>query len=338
MMQQAIGQLVKGQHLSLEQARDVFECIMSGQATDAQIGGYLVAQTLLGESLNEIRGAVEVMRSKATSIPCQSSNLVDIVGTGGDHSGSFNISTASAIVASGAGVRIAKHGNRSVTSRSGAADALKSLGVNIEITPELVAECVDQIGIGFLYAPLLHGAMKYAIGPRRELGLRTIFNLLGPLTNPAGAKRQVMGVYAKEYLEDLAQVLLSTGSEHVWLVRGQDGLDEISLCVPSDVVEGKDGVLHRFELDPRKYGFELCSPEDLRVDGPEQSAELILSILKGQVGAPRDVVVLNSAAAIYVSGVVDSYEKALIKAQESIDSGAALNQLTLLVQKTQVVA
>jgi anthranilate phosphoribosyltransferase len=337
-MQSAISRLISGGHLSLQESREVFEMIMSGQATDAQIGAYLAAQTMVGETLPEILGAAQVMRAKATPIPCKNTDLVDIVGTGGDHSGSFNISTASALVAAGAGVRIAKHGNRSVTSKSGAADALKALGVNIEVDPVEVAQCVDEVGIGFLYAPLLHGAMKYAIGPRRELAIRTIFNLLGPLTNPAGAKRQVMGVFSEVYVKDLAQVLLDLGSDFVWVVNGQDGLDEISLCEPTWVAEGAMGQVRSFELDPRQYGFTFCAPEALKADGPEHSAQIIREILDGVRGPARDIVQLNSGAAIWVSGLARDYGHALELAAQSMDSGAAKSVLEQLVVHTNHIA
>jgi anthranilate phosphoribosyltransferase len=335
MINQAIQSLVENKPLSLELARQVFEEIMSGEATPAQIGGYLVAQRLRGDTLEVIQAGAEVMRAKATPIPCKSQNLVDTCGTGGDHSGTFNISTTAAFVAAGAGVKIAKHGNRSVSSKSGSADVLLSLGLNLNLSAEQVAACVDEIGIGFLFAPALHGAMKHAIGPRRELEMRSIFNLLGPLTNPAGAKRQVMGVFAPELTTKLSRVLGELGSEHIWVVHGLDGLDELSLTACSMVSELKNGEYRDFEFDPRHYGFELCQNSELAGQGPEENATITRSILEGARGPKRDIVVLNAAAAILVSGLVETYEKALVLAQESIDSKAALSKLTQLCEKSQ---
>lgn len=332
---QAIAKLAQGENLELELARSTFEEIMSGTATPAQIGGYLVAQRMRGETVDVIQAAAEVMRSKATPIPCLSGPLVDTCGTGGDHSNTFNISTTAAFVAAGAGVKIAKHGNRSVTSSSGSADVLAALGVNINLSPEQVAHCVDQIGLGFLFAPSLHGAMKHAIGPRRELGMRSIFNVLGPLTNPAGAKRQVLGVFESALTPTLAQVLGNLGAEHVWLVNGSDGLDEITLCGPSQVSEFKNGVLRTFTFDPIDYGFEYCAKSELAGADPVVNAAISQEILAGAPGPKRDIVLLNAAAAILVSGLEIDYHQALDRARQSIDSGKALQILQQLAKFSQ---
>lgn len=333
---QAIAQLTLEKHISLDLARATFEEIMSGNATPAQIGGYLVAQRMRGETVEVIQAAAEVMRAKATPIQCQSTKLVDTCGTGGDHSNTFNISTTAAFVAAGAGVKIAKHGNRSVTSNSGSADVLAALGISLELNPAEVASCVDEIGLGFLFAPALHGAMKYAIGPRKELGMRSIFNVLGPLTNPAGAKRQVLGVFEARLTPLLAQVLGNLGAEHVWLVNGSDGLDEITLCGPSQVSEFKNGQLQTFQFDPKDYGFEYCQKSELAGGDPIANAKITQEILRGALGPKRDIVLLNAAAAILVSGQVETYKDALDLARQSIDQGKAWNVLQNLSQFSQV--
>ncbi len=335
MIIEAIKKLVAGSHLTQSEAQAVFEQIMSGEATDAQIGAYLIAQKMTGESVDEITGAARVMRQKATPIPTQQTHLVDTCGTGGDASGTFNISTTAAFIAAGAGVAIAKHGNRSVSSKSGSADVLKAIGVELELTPQQVGECIDDVGIGFLFAPLLHGAMKYAIGPRRELGQRSIFNLLGPLTNPAGAKRQVMGVFDLQLTRPLAEVQGELGAEHVWIVCGEDGLDEISLCAPTKVVECKRGEINEFTLSPEDYGFKKCDVKELAGNSPEENATHLLNILKGEKGPRRDIAVLNAAAAILVAGQAKDFAEGIQKAQASIDEKLALAKLENLISKTR---
>ena len=334
MIVEAIKKLVDGNNLSQKEAEGVFEQIMTGDATDAQIGAYLIAQKMAGESVSEITGAAKVMKAKATPIPTSKSGLVDTCGTGGDSSGTYNISTTSAFIAAGAGVPIAKHGNRSVSSKSGSADVLKSLGVNLELSAEQVGQCIDDIGIGFLFAPLLHGAMKYAIGPRKELAQRSIFNCLGPLTNPAGAKRQIMGVFSQALTQPLAEVQKELGAEHVWVVCGEDGLDELSLCANTNVVEFKEGQINSFTFDPEKYGFTKCKVEELSGSGPEENAQHIKDIFEGKKGPRRDIAVLNAAAAILVAGLAEGFEEAVQKAIDSVDQGKALEKLNLLISKT----
>jgi len=270
------------------------------------------------------------MRAKATRIDAPAGDLVDTCGTGGDEAMTFNISTASAFVVAGCAITVAKHGNRSVSSRSGSADVLKALGVNIEAEVSRVEECLKEAGIGFLFAPLLHGAMKYAAPVRREIGIRTIFNVLGPLTNPAGAKRQVIGVYEADLTDILAKVLFNLGSVHAFVVHGEDGLDEITLAAETKVTELKDGCVRTYHIRPEDYGFERCAPEDLKGGDPELNAGIILDVLKGKKGPQRDVVILNSAAAIAASGKSGSLEEGIAMARGSIDSGEALGRLEAL--------
>jgi anthranilate phosphoribosyltransferase len=335
MITDAIAKLIHGQNLNREEAKAVFNEIMSGQATDAQIGGYLVAQRMRGETVSEITGAVEVMRAKVTTIPVKSLDCIDTCGTGGDKSGTFNISTASALVAATCGVPVAKHGNRSVSSQCGSADVLAALGVKIDLNPEQVAECIDTCGIGFLFAPALHGAMKYAIGPRREIAQRSIFNVLGPLTNPAGARRQVMGVFDKNLTEDLAAVLAELGSVHVWVVAGADGLDEITLTTTSKVTEYHSGQFNTFELDPRQYGFSLCNSEDLKGGSTEQNAQIIKDILQGKPGPKAEIVTLNAGAAIYVGGKASDLQHGVDQARFALKNGRAYQTLLNLIEKSQ---
>lgn len=335
MIVEAISKLLGKRHLSTEETMKVFNQIMGGEATDAQIGAYLIAQRMVGEGIDEIAGAAQVMREKATPIPSTRQDLVDTCGTGGDSSGTFNISTASAFVAAGAGVPIAKHGNRSISSKCGSADVLDSLGVNLELSAKQAGECIDEIGIGFLFAPMLHGAMKHAIGPRKEIGQRSIFNVLGPLTNPAGAKRQVMGVFSSDLTETLAEVLAKLGAEHVWVVHGTDGIDEISLCAKTKVSEYSSGMHNNFELDPREYGFDFCDVQELAGNNAQENATIIREIFKGEISPRRDIVILNAAAAILTSGIVSSYEEGIEAAKISIDSGLALEKLHKLIAKTQ---
>jgi anthranilate phosphoribosyltransferase len=318
------------QDLSKAEMVQVMDQIMTGKATDAQIGAFLAALAFKGETMEEIAGAAQVMREKATRIPVKSPNVVDTCGTGGDGSHTFNISTTAAFVAAGAGVKVAKHGNRGVSSKCGSADVLKALGVNIEIGPEKVGSCVDEVGIGFLFAPLLHGAMKHAIGPRREMGVRTVFNILGPLTNPAGAKRQVIGIFSPHLLNTIAEVLRDLKSEHVMVVHG-GGLDEISPAQKTRVAELKDGTIKTYEIDPEKYSISKADPKALAGGDPAANAEILKAVLKGEKGARRDAVLLNAGAAVHVSGRAKSLDEGVKLAAQSIDSGAALKVLEKLV-------
>ena len=301
--------------------------IMEGQATDAQIACLLTALRLKGETIAEITGAARVMRAKATPVPTKHPLVVDTCSTGGTGLHSFNISTTSAFVVAGAGVPVAKHGNRGVTRQSGSANVLTALGVNIEISAEHAGRCIDEVSIGFLFAPLLHGAMKYAIGPRREIGIRTIFNAIGPLTNPAGAQAQVLGVYSPELTETHGNVLNNLGSQHAFVVHGNDGLDEITTTTTTQVSELVNGTVKTYTLEPTKFGIPRANAASLVGGAPEENAEITQNILNGEKGARRNIVVLNAAAAIVAGGKAESLEAGIALATESIDSGKALAKL-----------
>ncbi|MBN2030392.1 anthranilate phosphoribosyltransferase [bacterium] len=333
-IKEAIHVAITSKNLKQAEAYHIADEIMSGHATDAQIAALLVALRSKGETIDEITGFAKAMREKATSIHCHADCVVDTCGTGGDRAGTFNISTLSAFVAAGAGCQVAKHGNRSVSSRCGSADLLKELGINIEIAPEAIVRCIDEVGIGFLFAPLLHKAMKYAIGPRREIGIRTIFNILGPLTNPAGARRQLLGVFDGDLTEPLAHVLMKLGSEHVLVVHGEDGLDEISLTKKTKVSELRQGEIRNYFLEPEQFHFSRIQPEEIRGGDPAENARIGLDVLKGVRGAPSNMVLLNAGAAIYVSGLAQSIEEGIERSRESIDSGKALEKLEALKKMT----
>lgn len=323
----AISHVVKGKPLSFDDAYAVATHLMEGNATDAQIGALLIALRVKQETVDEITGFATAMRDKVVVIPYNKNTLVDTCGTGGDESGTFNISTVSAIVAAGTGCKVAKHGNRSVTSKCGSADILKALGLNIEINPEKMSMCIDNAGIGFLFAPLLHPAMKYAIGPRREMGVRTIFNILGPLTNPAGAKRQLLGVFSQSLTSVMANVLKKLGSEHVMVVHGADGLDEITLTDKTYVSELKNGTVNSYTIQPEDFGFTRVNMSELQGGTPEENVQITMNILQGAKGSARNIVLLNAGAVIYVSGMVSSIAEGIQLAKESIDSGIALKVL-----------
>ncbi|HLC17942.1 MAG TPA: anthranilate phosphoribosyltransferase [Thermodesulfobacteriota bacterium] len=334
MIKEAISKVVRGVDLSEEEMVHVMNGIMTGEASPAQIGSFITALRLKGETVEEITGAARVMREKATKVSVSADNVVDTCGTGGDESMTFNISTASAFVVAASGITVAKHGNRSVSSKSGSADVLKALGVNIEAEVERVEECLAVAGIGFLFAPLLHGAMKYAAAVRREIGIRTIFNILGPLTNPAGARRQVLGVYDPALTDMLAKVLFNLGAEHAFVVRGEDGLDEITLTGETRVTELKDSGIRTYHIKPEDFGFERCQPADLKGGEPEVNARIILDIFNGKKGPQRDVVLLNSAAAIAAGGGTGSIAEGIAVAHGAIDSGGALEKLEKLKEIT----
>lgn len=330
-MQAAIRAVTERQNLSAEQMQAVMRLVMTGAATPAQIGGFLIGLRMKGETVDEIAAAARVMRELATPVPVQADHVVDTCGTGGDASRTFNISTASAFVAAAAGVRVAKHGNRSVSGSSGSADVLEAAGVNLDLSPEQVAACVDAVGVGFMFAPRHHGAMKHAIAPRREMGVRTIFNLLGPLTNPAGAPSQVLGVFSDIWLEPLAHVLRQLGSRHVLIVHAEDGLDEISIGAPTHVAELKGGEVRRYRLTPEQFGLRRGDIREIKVEGPQQSLAMVRAALANQPGPARDIVVLNAAAAIYVSGLAPDLANGIQQAQAVLASGAALAKLESLV-------
>ncbi len=331
-MQAAIKAVTEKRDLSGEEMQQVMRTIMTGEATPAQIGGFLIGLRMKGETVDEIAAAAGVMRELATGVKVEGEHVVDIVGTGGDGSNTFNISTASTFVVAAAGGKVAKHGNRAVSSRSGAADLLEAAGVNLGISPEQVAQCVEQVGVGFIFAPMHHSAMKHAIGPRKEMGVRTIFNVLGPLTNPAGVANQLLGVYSKELVEPIAQVLNKLGSNHVLVVHSEEGMDEISIGAPTFVAELKDGAVNSYTIQPEDFGMSRSDIAALAVDGAEDSLAVIKSVLAGESGPASDIVALNAGAAIYAAGLADSLAAGVKRAQEVIASGGAAAKMDELVQ------
>jgi anthranilate phosphoribosyltransferase len=343
MISETINQLLEGTSLSASEAEAVMDQVMTGKATPAQIAGLLIALRVKGETVDEITGCARAMRRAAVRVPLQRTHVIDTCGTGGDRSGTFNISTTTAFVVAGAGLGVAKHGNRSVSSQSGSADVLKALGVNLDLTPAQIGQAIDEIGMGFLYAPKLHPAMRYAIGPRRELGVRTVFNILGPLTNPAGADAQLLGVYDPALTELMAHVLQALGSRAACVVHGSDGLDELTTTGPSQMstfgVGGRNGDVVTETLDPLDLGFARARPVDLLGSEPEENARITHDVLSGvERGARRDVVLLNAAAALWVGGIVPNLETGVARAGESIDSGAALGKLEALIAYSQRAA
>jgi anthranilate phosphoribosyltransferase len=330
-IQQALQTLLNKQHLSAAEMREVMRIIMTGQATDAQIAGFLIALRCKGETIDEIAAAVEVMRELASKVDVKGEHVIDTCGTGGDGANTFNISTTCAFVVAAAGGQVAKHGNRSVSSSCGSADLLEAAGVNLNLTIEQVARCVNDIGVGFLFAPKYHGAMKYTIGPRKEMAVRTLFNLLGPLSNPAGAPNQLIGVFAKEWVEPMAQVLKKLGSQHVLVVSADDGLDEISIAAQTNVAELKDGVVSTYTITPEAVGFKRASLQELAVTDAISSLTMVKAVLDNQPGAARDIVALNAGAAIYAANITDSLLAGIDKAQEVLASGAARAKFDALI-------
>jgi anthranilate phosphoribosyltransferase len=325
-----IGQVASGATLSRETAYDAFDRMMSGEVTPSQIGALLMGLRMRGETVDEITGAVTAMRAKMLTVDAPA-DAVDVVGTGGDASGSYNISTCAAFIVAGAGAPVAKHGNRALSSKSGAADVLTALGVRIDIPPETISACIKNAGIGFMFAPSHHPAMKH-VGPTRvELGTRTIFNLLGPLSNPAGVKRQMVGVFSRQWVEPLAHVLKNLGSVQAWVVHGSDGLDEITTSGPTAVAALQDGVVTTFEITPEAVGLTRVKPEALRGGDAEANAAALKAVLKGDKGAYRDIAVLNAAAALVVAGKTATLADGVKLAAHTIDSGAAMGALERLV-------
>lgn len=341
-MKQALSTVVAGKNLNEEQMAAVMNTIMTGQATDAQIGGFLVALRLKGETIDEITGAARVMRELATKVEVKGDNLVDTCGTGGDGANIFNVSTASAFVVAAAGGQVAKHGNRSVSSSTGSADVLEAAGVNLSLTAEQVARAVEEIGVGFMFAPAHHSAMKHAIGPRKELAMRTIFNMLGPITNPAGVPNQVLGVFDGELCKPLAEVLGRLGSKHVLVVHANDGLDEISLAGKTRVAELKDGLVSEYEIAPEDFGIQTQSIDGLSVDSAEESLNLIKDALSKreteQGKKAADMIALNAGAAIYASNLSTSLAEGISMAEDAISTGLALEKLNELAAFTRVFA
>jgi anthranilate phosphoribosyltransferase len=348
MLKEAIQKVVNGSNLQEEEMEAVMDAIMSGDATPAQIGAFITALRLKGETVEEITAAARVMRRKATHIKADEAvvtidrddidldleTVIDTCGTGGDGTNTFNVSTTTAFVVAGCGLRVAKHGNRSVSSQCGSADVIESLGVNLGVPPSVVEKCLNEVGIGFLYAPALHGAMKHAIGPRREIGIRSIFNILGPLTNPAGANVQVLGVYQEDLTPVLAEVLNKLGSRSAFVVYGEGSLDEISIIGKTQVSQLKDGAVNTYTIEPEDFGMSRAALDDIRGGDVQKNAAIVLSVLKGEPGARRDMVLLNAAAALVAAGLAGNFPEGITQAAESIDSGRALQKLEGLKRVT----
>ena len=326
-----IAKVAGGESLTEQEAQIAFDVMMSGDATPSQIGGFLMALRVRGETVDEITGAVRTMRSKMTRVEAPE-GAIDIVGTGGDGAGTYNVSTCAAIVAAGAGLKIAKHGNRALSSKAGAADTLMALGVNIDIPPEKISRCIDQAGVGFMFAPAHHAAMRH-VGPSRvELGTRTVFNLLGPISNPAGTTRQVVGVFSREWVEPMAHVFNNLGAERVWVVHGSDGLDELTTTGPSFVAELDGGKVSTFEVAPEDAGITVAKPEDLKGGDAETNAEAVRSVLGGADSAFRGIVAFTTAAALVVAGEAKDLKTGVERACDAIDSGKAKSALDTLVE------
>jgi len=333
-IKQAISTIVDRVDLSGNEMRSIMQQIMTGGATPIQIGGFLAALRTKGETVEEIAAAAKVMRELATRVDVGKEHLVDTCGTGGDGSQSFNVSTACAFVVAASGGRVAKHGNRSNTSKSGSADVLEALGVNLDIPPERVAACIDEINIGFLYAPAFHGAARYAAAPRMELGTRTLFNLLGPLTNPAGAPHQLVGVFANRWVEPLVKVLRTLGSKHVLVVHAEDGLDELSIAAPNLIAELRDGQVHTYTFHPEEVGIERQSLDTIKVNSPEGSAAMIREVFAGSPGPATEMVVLNSGAALYAADVSSTLTEGVELARQTLADGSATRKLEALAKLT----
>lgn len=337
-IQDAITHIADGNDLNRQDASAVMRTLMTGEATEAQIAGLLVALRMKGETVEEITGFAETMRALATAVPAKRRPLVDTCGTGGDASGTFNISTTAAFVVAGAGVAVAKHGNRSASSQCGSADVLEALGVNLDVPAEAVGRCIDEVGIGFLFARSLHTAMKHVAQARVELKLRTVFNLLGPLTNPAKADGQLIGVYDRERVEDLAHVLANLGTRHAYVVAGSDGLDEITLAGPTLVSETTQNGVATYEVTPETFGVESAPADALQGGDAEANARILREVLSGEAGPHRDIVLVNAAAAIRAADAAGNWAEGMAKARDAIDSGAALEKLERLVSFTTSLA
>ncbi len=349
MIKEFISKVVGGEDLTEAEMETAMEEIMTATATPAQIGAFITALRLKGETVDEITGAARIMRAKATKINVRNhlvnidrdeiniedETILDIVGTGGDGTRTFNVSTTTAFVAAGGGIKVAKHGNRAVSSLCGSADVLENLGVKLDVTSTDVEKCINEIGIGFLYAPLFHGAMKHAAGPRREIGIRSIFNLLGPVTNPAGASVQVLGVYEQSLTEKIALVLKRLGTKEAFVVCGEGTFDEISICGPTRVSHLKDNSVRTFQMTPEEYGFKRAAVEEIVGGDAKKNANIVRNILDGEKGPKRDMVLLNASAAFVAAGLCDNFEEGIKFAKDSIDSGKALEKLDKLVDLTQ---
>lgn len=336
-LKEVIRKVVERQDLSEAEAHDALGVIMDGQATPAQIAALITALRMKGETVGEIAGFARGMRERAQRIRPRVDGLVDVVGTGGDRISTFNVSTTAAFVVAGAGAYVAKHGNRAVSRRCGAADVLEALGVNIQVAPEVVERCVEDIGMGFLFAPLYHPAMKHAVGPRREIGIRTVFNILGPLTNPAGARHLLVGVYDPALTALLAQVLLELGVRRALVVHG-DGMDEVSTLGPTTVAEARDGRVRTYTVEPDSLGLPRPAPEAIAGGAPEENARITEAVLRGERGAPRDLVLLNAAAGLVAADLAEDLREGLALAARAVDSGAAYERLEALRARTRAEA
>ena len=336
-IQYAIAQLIDSVDLSSEQMQAAMRLIMTGECSDSQIGGFLVALRMKGETIDEITAAAQVMSSLADQVQVDAPNLIDIVGTGGDGTSTFNVSTAASFVAAGAGASVAKHGNRSVSSKSGSADLLEQAGANLNLDAQQVAKVIQAAGVGFMFAPMHHSAMRHAISARKEMAVRTIFNVLGPLTNPANVKRQVVGVFAKELTITLAKVFAQLGSEHTLVVHSDDGMDEISICAPTTISEMREGRVETYTVTPQDFGMSIASINDIVVADPSQSLAMIDDVLANKPGPARDIVVLNAGAGIYVSGLAKSLAQGVELASLAIAEGRALAAKDAYISATQAV-
>ena len=340
MIRDAIRSVVEGKNLSEQEAAATMTEIMDGEATAAQVSSFITAMRMKGETVEEITGFVKVMREKSIKVQPKSNMLLDTCGTGGDRLDTFNISTTATFVIVGAGVTVAKHGNRAASSTCGSADVLEALGANLNLTPDNVALCIDTAGLGFMFAPAMHPAMKHAVGPRKEIGIRTVFNILGPMTNPAGAKRQVIGVFSPDITETMARVLQALGTERAMVFHGMAGLDEMSTLGETKVSEVRDGEVRTYTIDPSDVGLDIVKPEDLSAGdgGVVDNVRALLDVLDGNRGPKRDIVILNTAAALVVAGKATDLQNGMILAAESIDSGAAMNALEKFKTITQELA
>ena len=349
MIRKSIAKLSTGEDLTEEEARIAMDAILTAQATDAQTGAFLTALRMKGETVEELAGAARAVRSRTKKlqignhllnidrdeITMDEETILDTCGTGGSGTNTFNVSTATALVVSGGGIKVAKHGQRARSDHCGSADVLQTLGLKLDISITSVERCISEVGIGFLYAPLFYGGMKYPFGVRREIGIRSIFNLLGPLTNPAGATTQIMGVYSPELTEKMAHVLRKLGTREAFVVCGENTLDEISICGPTRISHLRDGEIRNFEIAPEEFGLERANPEDIRGGNAEQNAQIITKILDGRRGPKRDLVLLNASAAFKAAGMVENFEEGIQKAREAIDAGCAKAKLEALVSFTQ---
>ena len=330
-IQQALQKVLNNKNLTIDEMCDVMRLIMSGKTTEAQLGGFLIGLRCKGETIDEIAAAVQVMRELATKVVINGQHVIDTCGTGGDGANTFNISTTCAFVVAAAGGQVAKHGNRSVSSSCGSADLLEAAGVNLDLSVEKVTQCVNELGVGFLFAPKHHGAMKHTIKVRKEMGVRTLFNLLGPLSNPAGAPNQLIGVFAKEWVEPIAQVLKKLGSHHVLVVHADDGLDEISIASDTTIAELKEGEIFTYTISPEQFGFKRISLTELAVVDAESSLVMVNSVLANKSGPARDIVLLNAGAAIYAANITESLAAGIKKAAQVIASGAARSKFDALI-------